>query len=119
MSGSFELPAPRSYRLSLREEQIVKLLLRGKRNSEIAQELSLSAKTIKGYMTTLMVKLNVRNRLEVVLAVQKLNPEPPRSLQTDERAPCNGRDTLVSPVARGIRRRVRARAWLQLPWGKR
>ncbi|GAU87091.1 hypothetical protein BIWAKO_07044 [Bosea sp. BIWAKO-01] len=60
-------------RLSVREEQIVKLLLLGKRNSEIAHELSLSDKTIKGYMTNLMAKLNARNRLEVVLAAQKLH----------------------------------------------
>ena len=61
-----------SNRLSVREEQIVQLLLLGKMNNEIARELSLSAKTVKGYMTNLMAKLNARNRLEVVLAAQKL-----------------------------------------------
>ncbi|MGO4737326.1 LuxR C-terminal-related transcriptional regulator [Bosea sp. 2KB_26] len=59
-------------RLSVREQQIVNLLLLGKMNNEIARELSLSAKTVKGYMTNLMAKLNARNRLEVVLAAQKL-----------------------------------------------
>ena len=63
-----------SNRLSVREEQIVKLLLLGKKNSEIAHALSLSDKTIKGYMTNLMAKLHARNRLEVVLAAQRLNP---------------------------------------------
>lgn len=62
-----------SNRLSVREEQIVKLLLLGKKNSEIAHELSLSDKTVKGYMTNLMAKLNARNRLEVVITAQKLN----------------------------------------------
>lgn len=61
-----------SNRLSVREQQIVNLLLLGKMNNEIARELSLSAKTVKGYMTNLMAKLNARNRLEVVLAAQKL-----------------------------------------------
>lgn len=61
-------------RLSVREEQIVRLLLLGKRNNEIAQELLLSDKTVKGYMTSLMAKLHARNRLEVVLAAQRLNP---------------------------------------------
>lgn len=60
-------------RLSVREEQIVKLLLLGKKNREIAHELSLSDKTVKGYMTNLMAKLNARNRLEVVITAQKLN----------------------------------------------
>ncbi len=94
MSVSIELPVLLSNRLSAREEEIVKLLLLGKRNSEIAQELSLSTKTIKGYMTTLMGKLNVRNRLEVVLAAQKLNPAAPRTLQAVG-APCRGTDTLA------------------------
>ncbi|GAU84732.1 response regulator transcription factor [Bosea sp. BIWAKO-01] len=70
MSSASHRPGPLGNRLSVREEQIVRLLLRGKRNSEIADELSLSAKTVKGYMTTLMTKLNVRSRLEVVLASQ-------------------------------------------------
>ena len=61
-----------SNRLSVREEQIVKLLLLGKKNSEIACELSLTTQTVKGYMTSLMAKLNARSRLEVVLAAQKL-----------------------------------------------
>lgn len=59
-------------RLSVREEQIVRLLLCGKQNREIARELALSEKTIKGYMTNLMTKLNARNRLEVVIAAQRL-----------------------------------------------
>lgn len=63
---------PASNRLSVREEQIVRLLLLGKMNNEIARELSLSAKTVKSYMTSLMVKMHARNRLEVVIAAQKL-----------------------------------------------
>lgn len=58
--------------LSCREDQIVKLLLCGKRNKEIALELSLSEKTVKSYMTNLMQKLNARNRLEVVIAAQQI-----------------------------------------------
>ena len=58
-------------RLSVREEQIVQLLLEGQTNKEIAFRLSISPKTVKHYMTILMQKLHVRNRLEVVLAAQK------------------------------------------------
>ena len=59
-------------RLSVREEQVVRLLLLGKKNNEIAHELSLSDKTVKTYMTSLMAKLNARNRLEAVIAAQRL-----------------------------------------------
>ena len=72
-----------STRLSIREEQIVHLLLCGKRNREIARTLALSEKTVKGYMTGLMTKLRARNRLEVVIAAQRLNSAPRRHELTD------------------------------------
>lgn len=58
--------------LTIREEQIVKLLVRGNTNKEIAARLKLSDKTVKHYMTILMQKMNARNRLEVVVAAQKM-----------------------------------------------
>lgn len=58
--------------LSVREDQIVKLLLKGCTNKAIGARLSISEKTVKHYMTLLMQKLDARNRLEVVLAAQKL-----------------------------------------------
>ena len=61
-------------KLSVREEQIVRLLLCGKQNREIARSLDLSEKTVKSYMSNLMTKLRARNRLEVVIAAQKLRP---------------------------------------------
>jgi DNA-binding NarL/FixJ family response regulator len=59
-------------RLSLREQQIVQLLLRGRTNREIAQSLCISEKTVKHYMTVIMQKLHARNRLEVVIAAQQM-----------------------------------------------
>jgi DNA-binding NarL/FixJ family response regulator len=64
--------AAEAVKLSIREQQIVRLLLLGKTNKEIAQTISISEKTVKHYMTLLMQKLQVRNRLEVVIAAQKL-----------------------------------------------
>ncbi|MBY2925588.1 response regulator transcription factor [Rhizobium leguminosarum] len=60
-------------RLSTREEQIIRHLMRGSTNREIATSLDISEKTVKHYMTVLMQKLDARNRVEVVLAAQKLN----------------------------------------------
>jgi DNA-binding NarL/FixJ family response regulator len=59
--------------LSIREQQIIRLLMRGKTNKEIAIAIKISEKTVKHYMTALMQKLQVRNRLEVVIAAQKFN----------------------------------------------
>jgi two-component system nitrate/nitrite response regulator NarL len=68
--------AMRANRLNAREEQIVQNLLRGRTNREIAQCLDISEKTVKHYMTVLMQKLDVRNRVEVVLAAQKIGSSP-------------------------------------------
>lgn len=59
-------------KLSIREGQIIRMLLRGFTNRQIATDLHIGEKTVKNYMTILMQKLNARNRLEVLLAAQKL-----------------------------------------------
>lgn len=76
-NASARKAALQAARLSLREEQVVRLLLRGKTNREIADSLAISEKTVKHYMSILMQKLHARNRIEVVLAAQKLRGEPP------------------------------------------
>lgn len=57
---------------SKREEDVLRLLLRGYMNRQIAVELSISEKTVKHHMTVLIQKLNVRSRVEVLLAAQEL-----------------------------------------------
>lgn len=64
--------AAEAVRFSIREDQIVRLLLRGSTNKQIATSLKISEKTVRNYMTILMQKLNARNRLEVVIAAQAL-----------------------------------------------
>jgi DNA-binding NarL/FixJ family response regulator len=71
-TASLRKSAIDAMRLSLREEQVLRLLLRGSTNREIAAKLTIGEKTVKHYMTVLMQKLNVRNRVEVVLAAQQL-----------------------------------------------
>lgn len=65
---------PRQDRLSeltAREEQILKLLARGLSNKEIARELDLQEKTIKHYVTNILQKLQVRNRVEAALKARE------------------------------------------------
>jgi DNA-binding NarL/FixJ family response regulator len=71
--SSLRRRAAEAVKLSIREQQIVRLLLHGKTNKEIARTILISEKTVKHYMTLLMQKLQVRNRLEVVIAAQKLD----------------------------------------------
>lgn len=60
--------------LSHREDQIVRHLMRGASNRDIAEKLQISEKTVKSYMTQIMQKCHARNRLEVVLNLQKGTP---------------------------------------------
>ena len=68
-------PSPESSlldKLNERESSILKALERGLTNRQIADELFLSEKTIKHYMTNILQKLQVRNRVEAALMSQKM-----------------------------------------------
>ncbi len=56
--------------LTERERQILEQVAQGLSNKEIAQQLFLSEKTIKHYMTNILQKLQVRNRVEAALLAQ-------------------------------------------------
>lgn len=53
--------------LTKREEQILKHVSHGLSNKEVGRELSLQEKTIKHYMTNILQKLQVRNRVEAAI----------------------------------------------------
>lgn len=53
--------------LTKREIQVMELLSRGKKNKEIARELSLSEHTIESHLRRIYEKLDVSNRTEAVL----------------------------------------------------
>ena len=53
--------------LTAREEQILKQVSKGLSNKEAASALTLSEKTVKHYMTNILQKLQVRNRVEAAL----------------------------------------------------
>jgi two-component system, NarL family, nitrate/nitrite response regulator NarL len=60
--------------LTKREEQILDRVARGLTNKEIAKALQISEKTVKHYMTNIMQKLQVRNRVEAALVFRKKPP---------------------------------------------
>lgn len=57
--------------LTAREDQILCQVAQGLTNKEIARNLNISEKTVKHYMTLIMQKLQVRNRVEAVLRRQR------------------------------------------------
>ena len=60
--------------LTDREGSILQLVAEGLTNKEIARRLSLSEKTVKHYMTNILQKLQVRNRVEAALLAAKNRP---------------------------------------------
>jgi RNA polymerase sigma factor (sigma-70 family) len=57
--------------LTAREREILESLAAGLSNKEIGEKLFLSEKTVKHYMTNILQKLQVRNRVEAALLAQK------------------------------------------------
>ena len=63
---------PRYQQLSPREREIVRLIARGRTNKEIAKRLSLSVRTVERHRSSIMNKLGLQNRAElIVYAVQQ------------------------------------------------
>ncbi|MBB5111858.1 response regulator transcription factor [Micromonospora echinospora] len=56
--------------LSEREREVAVLLGRGRTNAEISAELFMSVATVKAYVSRLLTKLDLNNRVQVALLVQ-------------------------------------------------
>ena len=57
--------------LTEREREVLELVADGLSNKEVGTRLHLSEKTVKHYMTMVMEKLGVRNRVEAALLVKR------------------------------------------------
>lgn len=52
--------------LTEREEQVIKLIAEGKTTKEIAKELFITTGTVRNYVSTILDKLQVTNRIEAI-----------------------------------------------------
>jgi DNA-binding NarL/FixJ family response regulator len=49
------------------ELKIYNLVVEGKRNKEIGQELGISERTVETHMRNILVKIRCRNRIELII----------------------------------------------------
>ena len=61
-----ERPDAASARLTKRELEILRLVQRGRRNREIAQEMGLEEKTVKNHINSIYAKLGIGSRVEAM-----------------------------------------------------
>jgi two-component system nitrate/nitrite response regulator NarL len=71
-AGLLRQDKDKPFKLTPRETQILACVERGLTNKEIARELQISEKTVKHYMTVIMEKLQVRNRVEAALKAKAI-----------------------------------------------
>jgi DNA-binding NarL/FixJ family response regulator len=67
LTGTFVTAA---YDFSDRETEIIRLLIAGKSNAEIAEVLYLSVGTVKNYISQIYLKLDVSDRANAVIALK-------------------------------------------------
>ena len=70
-NGGAARPANPLADLSKREEDILRLVAEGKSNKEIGLTVDLQEKTVKHYMTSILQKLHLRNRVEAAVLARE------------------------------------------------
>ena len=64
-------------KLTEREHEILSLIASGTSNKEIALQLHLTEKTVKHYVTNILQKLQVHNRVQAAILALKNQPDRP------------------------------------------
>ncbi len=70
--GSEKTPKGRLSNLTNREEEILRLVAKGLSNKEVGRKLDLQEKTVKHYMTIILQKMDVRNRVEAAVLANSI-----------------------------------------------
>lgn len=67
--------------LTKREKEVLQLVVQGKDNRTIAEELFLSEKTVKNYVTNILNKLNLEDRVKLVVFALREGLSPEEKIQ--------------------------------------
>lgn len=66
-----QVPASWEESLSKRERQVAELVARGLSNQDVAEQLNITIRTVKEHLTSIYAKLEISDRLQLVLAARK------------------------------------------------
>ncbi len=75
---------PTTSRLTPRETDVLRLLVKGSSNKEIAATLGVGLRTVEGYVSNVFAKCGVRSRTEAVLYALRHNLATVPAAETDE-----------------------------------
>lgn len=64
-------PSPIFQVLSPREREVLRAVVEGKSNAAIAEELFIAEKTVKNHITSILTKLNIENRVKLIIFALK------------------------------------------------
>jgi DNA-binding CsgD family transcriptional regulator len=64
------------YRITDREANVIQSVLSGKTNHEIADDLSITERTVKAHLTNIFNKLGVDNKMQLVMLLKEFNLIP-------------------------------------------
>ena len=65
----------KQYEVSQREQEIITLILQGKSNREIEDELYISLKTVKNHTTNIYKKLRIKTRSQLIILINNFTEE--------------------------------------------
>lgn len=60
-------------KLTKREQEIARLVTTGANNKNIARQLSISERTVKAHLSSIFLKLHIRDRLQLVVCLSGKN----------------------------------------------
>jgi DNA-binding NarL/FixJ family response regulator len=70
--GSFEMGYEHQHSiLTARELEVLKLIVHGKSNSEIAKDLNITHHTVKAHVSSILRKFNVETRVEALICAMR------------------------------------------------
>ena len=72
-------------RFTIREQQILNLMLKGLTNKEVAHELNIATDTVKSHIHNMFQKLEIRNRVDLVNCYWKANNDDRAEVPLDDR----------------------------------